>query len=191
MTREEAIEILKADNIVGYSVEDILNARDMAIKALEQESSYNSVNSLVESKLKNPKAKTFDILHFVADNAGLSTFEAIEKAYNIGLSEQEPCEDGMEKHTDRQIYDGCIHLMQKMVDYFKEYLEYLGYDLDKLDEDDRFAVGISNMEIVRRLFLSHTRNSGGCSTRDFCGKIGLDETERVKFEFERDEECQN
>jgi hypothetical protein len=112
--------------------------------------------------------------------------EALEMA--IKTLEQEPCEDGMEKHTDRQIYDGCIHLMQKMVDYFKEYLEYLGYDLDKLDEEDRFAVEISNMEIVRRLFLSNTRNSGGCSTRAFCGKIGLDATERVKFEFERDEE---
>ena len=34
------------------------------------------------------KVKTFDVLHFVADNAGLSTFEAIEKAYNTGVSEQ-------------------------------------------------------------------------------------------------------
>ena len=39
---------------------------------------------------KESKAKTFDILHFVADNAGLSTFEAIEKAYNMGVSNQEP-----------------------------------------------------------------------------------------------------
>ena len=61
----------------------------LILELLEQEPSYNSVNSLVESKLKNPKAKTFDILHFVADNAGLSTFEAIEKAYNMGVSEQE------------------------------------------------------------------------------------------------------
>lgn len=94
----------------------------------------------------------------------------------------------IEKHTDRQIYDGCIHLMQKMVDYFQEYLEYLGYDLDQLDEDERFAVGISNMEIVRYLFLQHTRNSGGCSTRDFCEKLGIDPYKSVKFEFERDEE---
>ena len=36
------------------------------------------------------KTKTFDILQFVADNAGLSTFEAIEKAYNMGVSKQEP-----------------------------------------------------------------------------------------------------
>ena len=34
------------------------------------------------------KMKNFDVLHFVADNAGLSTFEAIEKAYNMGVSEQ-------------------------------------------------------------------------------------------------------
>lgn len=94
----------------------------------------------------------------------------------------------MEKHTDRQIYDGCIHLMQKMVDYFREYLEFLGYDLDKLDEDERFAVGMSNMEIVRQLFLYHTRNSGGCSTRDFCEKLGVGPYRGVKFEFERDEE---
>ncbi len=35
--REKAIEILRADDISGYSVEEILSARDMAIKALEQE----------------------------------------------------------------------------------------------------------------------------------------------------------
>lgn len=94
----------------------------------------------------------------------------------------------MEKHTDRQIYDGCIHLMQKMVDYFQEYLEYLGYDLDKLDEDERFVVEMSNMEIVRQLFLQNTKNSGGCSTRDFCEKLGVDPYDSVKFEFEESEE---
>jgi hypothetical protein len=74
--------------------------------------------------------------------------------------------------------------MEMMVDYFQGYLEYLGYDLDKLDEDERFAVGISNMEIVRYLFLYNTRNSGGCSTRDFCEKLGVDPYKRVKFELD-------
>ena len=91
MTREQAIRELKIRFVGEYDRQR--EAKDMAIKALEQEPSYNSVNSLVESKLKNPKAKTFDILHFVADNAGLSTFEAIEKAYNMGVSEQEPVLD--------------------------------------------------------------------------------------------------
>ena len=118
----------------------------------------------------------------------------------IKALEQESCGDATdtnvgskmqaepEKHTDRQIYDGCIHLMKKMVDYFQEYLEYLGYDLDKLDEDERFFIGISNMEIVRQLFLYRTGNSGGGSTRDFCEKLGVDPYKSVKFEFERDEE---
>jgi hypothetical protein len=79
--------------------------------------------------------------------------------------------------------------MQKMVDYFQEYLEYLGYDLDKLEEDERFAVGMSNMEIVRQLFLQHTGNSGGCSTMDFCEKLGVDPYDSVKFEFEESEEA--
>jgi hypothetical protein len=48
-------------------------------------SDYNSVKSKLNQE---PKATNFDILRFVADNAGLSTFEAIEKAYNTGVSEQ-------------------------------------------------------------------------------------------------------
>ena len=46
---------------------------------------------LLEQKPK--AAEPFDILRFVADNAGLSTFEAIEKAYNMGASQQEPVLD--------------------------------------------------------------------------------------------------
>lgn len=94
----------------------------------------------------------------------------------------------MEKHTDRQIYDGCIHLMQKMVDYFQEYLDYLGYNFDEQDKDERFAIEMLNMEIIRWLFLFHTRNSGGCSTKDFCEKLGVDPYKSVKFEFEESEE---
>ena len=109
--------------------------------------------------------------------------------YSAVSPESEPCEKAeLEKHTDRQIYDGCIQLMQKMVDYFQEYLDYLGYDLDMLDEDERFVVVMSNMEIVRQLFLYHTRNSGGCSTRDFCEKLGIDPYYSVKFEFDWYEE---
>jgi hypothetical protein len=38
---------------------------------------------------KKAIVKNFDILQFVVDNAWLSTFEAMEKAYNAGVSEQE------------------------------------------------------------------------------------------------------
>lgn len=114
--------------------------------------------------------------------------EVIDTMQREAEFEEEKKKEEIERHTDRQIYDGCINLLEKMVDYFQEYLEYLGYDLDKLDEDERFAVGMSNMEIVRQLFLYQTRNSGGCSTRDFCEKLGVDPYDSVKFEFEESED---
>lgn len=36
--------------------------------------------------------------------------------------------------------------------------------------------------------LLNTRNSGGCSTKDFCEKLGVDPYDSVKFEFEESEE---
>ena len=112
---------------------------------IEQESSYNSVNSLVESKLKNPKAKSFDILHFVADNAGLSTFEAIEKAYNMGVSEQEQVLDKIRAEILEE--KECAY-----ADFERYKVEYLGQDqedvLDSLPQDD-FRYGMERaIEII-------------------------------------------
>lgn len=58
------------------------------------------------------KVKTFDVLQFVADNAGLSTFEAIEKAYNMGVSEQKAVFDKIkaeiiENSIKDYEYHGC------------------------------------------------------------------------------------
>ena len=101
LNKYEEDECLVTEITIGN--EDI-KAFKMAIKALEQEPSYNSVNSLVESKLKNPKAKSFDILHFVADNAGLSTFEEIEKAYIMGVSEQETAIDKIRAEIEQAAF---------------------------------------------------------------------------------------
>jgi hypothetical protein len=126
MTREEAIDNLKADIKYWENTSVSTDHLYMAIKALEQESSYNSVNSLVESKLKNPKTKTFDILHFVADNAGLSTFEAIEKAYNTGVSEQKLVLDKIrteiiEKFGDCECDEerGFLYELLEVIDKYK------------------------------------------------------------------------
>jgi len=50
------------------------------------------------------KVKNFDILHFVADNAGLSTFEVIEKAYNMGVSEQEAVLDKIRAEIEQDSF---------------------------------------------------------------------------------------
>lgn len=106
MTREEkqkAIDALKISAPVRAMTQeefsDYIQVINQAMDWLEQEPSYNSVNSSAEAKLKNPKAKTFDILHFIADNAGLSTYEAIEKAYIMGAFGKEPCEDAVSRQT--------------------------------------------------------------------------------------------
>ena len=54
------------------------------------------------------KVENFDILQFVDDNAWLSTFEAIEKAYNAGVSEQEVVLDKIRAEiTGIADSDGC------------------------------------------------------------------------------------
>lgn len=57
-------------------------------------------------------------LYHIAENMRMDKsiskegYEYFQQA--IKALEQQPSDDGMEKHTDRQIYDGCIHLMKKL-----------------------------------------------------------------------------
>ena len=66
----------------------------------EMDEVFDLAKRALEKQMQEPimageedKERTFDVLQFVADNAGLSIFEAIEKAYNIGVSDQEPILD--------------------------------------------------------------------------------------------------
>ena len=53
---------------------------------------------------KKAKVENFDILQYVADNAWLSTFEAIEKAYNMGVSEQEQVLDKIRSEIEQDAF---------------------------------------------------------------------------------------
>ena len=90
-------------------------------------------------------------------------------------------------HSERAIYDGCIELMQNLVDEFYDYLDYLGYDIQGMDEEERFNLHMSPMKIVRRLFLWETRHSGGNSTRMKCAELGIDLDDTVMFCRESEE----
>ena len=81
---------------------------------------------------QEPKDKTFDVLRFVADNAGLSIFDAIEKAYNMGLCEQELCDDAISRDELLKAIDtwdkfGC-DANTKLVPYQDHYIPYIHYD---------------------------------------------------------------
>lgn len=94
-------------------------------------------------KRKESKAKPFDILHFVADNAGLSTFEAIEKAYNMGVSEQKTILDNIKA----EILDEAEYAYADF-DRYKEDILYA--EPDELPDDD-FRYGLERaVEIINK-----------------------------------------
>ena len=92
---------------------------------------YAFFQMAIELLKQEPKDKTFDVLRFVADNAGLSIFEAIEKAYNMGLSEQPKGKEFAKFNDfyseDRATYpptDTDILIKNHNGDNFIAYLEY-------------------------------------------------------------------
>lgn len=86
-------------------------------------------------------------------------------------------------HSERQIYDGCIELMDKMMDNFAWYLGFIGVDIENMADDEKLRFGISKMEIVRTLFLEHTDHSGGTSTIAKCKELGIDWSESEYFDI--------
>lgn len=89
-------------------------------------------------------------------------------------------------HCEQDIYYGCVELMQKLCDEFREYLDYLGYDVCELEEDEKFNYKMSPMQIVRKLFLQYTTHSGGNSTRMKCAELGIDLDDAVTFCWDSD-----
>jgi hypothetical protein len=79
----------------------------------------------------------------------------------------------------RQIYQGCIELMDYMACEFSDILENLG--IDHSDFENCFDLGssepmeicVSASAIVRKLFLSHTTNAGGTSTGNLKKILGV------------------
>ena len=88
-------------------------------------------------------------------------------------------------HSERDIYEGCIALMESLVGSFEQYLEYIGVDLK---DEAPFNADFRTTEIVERLFLWKTAHSGGTSQSMKCRELGIDPWETVRFEFGNDEE---
>lgn len=94
----------------------------------------------------------------------------------------------IESHSEKQILEGCISLIQEMVDGFRDYLDYIGHDEPECEEEKQ-PFCMSYFHIVNRLFLWHTRHSGGTSTRAKCHELGIDDSSRnVEFYLWEDED---
>jgi len=96
--------------------------------------------------------------------------------------------DGYEmtaSHSEEDIYKGCISLMQTLMGRFEEYLDFIGVEPKEADSEERFVTCFYPTEIVERLFLWHTRHSGGTSQHLKCQELGIDTDKQVVFEDTR------
>ena len=93
--------------------------------------------------------------------------------------------DMTSSHSEKQVLEGCIALMQELTGYFEEWLEYHDFEVD---EDETFFVTMSYFHIVQRLFLWNTGHSGGTSTGLKCGELGVDSSKHVAFGCYPDED---
>lgn len=92
----------------------------------------------------------------------------------------------IESHSEAEIVNGCIALMQELTGQFEEYLEYM--DIVPGEGEERFAAAFSYFHIVQRLMLWKTYHSGGTSTIQKCAELGFDSGDCVIFRDERDKE---
>lgn len=93
----------------------------------------------------------------------------------------------LSSHSEKQILEGCIALIQEMCDYFREYLDFVDFEPEYEEEKQPFCM--SYFHIVNRLFLWNTRHSGGNSTRAKCAELGIDDSsELVLFPIWEEEE---
>lgn len=103
--------------------------------------------------------------------------------YAVEVLERKFADNMTSSHGEAETYKGCLDLMEKMVEYFREYMEFMGYDVEKEDPDERFLISFMPTEIVRKLFLSGTGHDGGTSCRMKCKELGIEADKPLKFEF--------
>lgn len=95
--------------------------------------------------------------------------------------------DMISSHSEKDIYDGCIDLMNMLTDRFHEWLDFIGVDITELDDEEQFCTGFYPTEIVERLFLMNTSHSGGTSQRMKCAELGIDTDNMVEFGFSEED----
>lgn len=78
----------------------------------------------------------------------------------------------LRSHDEKHILQGCLTLLYETVEYFREYLEFVGFEPET--EEEELHLNMSYGHIVKTLFLWYTRHSGGTSTAAKCRELGVD-----------------
>jgi len=128
-----------------------------------------------------------DAMAAIGNLKGLSDTDKSKAMQAILDVPAEESTDSVKSHSEKQILEGCIALIDEMVGYFREYLDFIDFTPEYDEEKQPFCM--SYFHIVNRLFLWDTSHCGGTSTRAKCHELGIDDSSKtVKFELWEDEE---
>lgn len=130
-----------------------------------------------------------DLLMIELRGERLPTWEEVYNAIKeVPSAQPEPCEDTVKSHSEKDILNMCISLLDEMVGYFGEYMEWIGYEPTE-EEKECGYFGMTYFHIVQKLFLYHTKHSGGTSTFEKCHELGVDDpSDGVRFPLWKEEE---
>ena len=143
------------------------------------------------------RAEAISILEYQYENGQMeqSVHDALELAINsLKVDEQYDLqyetflEDMTSSQSEKDIYNGCIYLMRRLLHQVYEWLEIIGFEISELDSDEQFATSFYTTEIVERLFLWNTGHSGGTSQRMKLKELDIKD-DVVMFDFS--EELEN
>lgn len=104
----------------------------------------------------------------------------------VGGGDPSRITDNTSSHSEKDIYEGCIALMQELMGRFEEYLDFM--DIDRRDRETAFCTSFYPTHIVERLFLWKTRHSGGTSCCMKLNELGIDREDVTFDAYDGEEE---
>lgn len=177
---------------IPLTKEEIANACNTAIKALDEVQQYRTIGTPEElrSMKENGAFTGIELAQLAAMQMRLKEYEKIGTPKECRAAvEKQNVNKELESHDEKHILECCISLMQEMVNEFAEWYRWQhGEDaIEKLDEEERFYFKKSYFRIVQELFLLGTDHSGGTSTRAKCEQLGVDSAEEIEFDWSDEE----
>ncbi len=155
----------------------------------KQKAHIEKIKAFSEIIGKCDKKDKFHLLRF--DNEDIDIIKRALACHwsviQLDISRQEEAikngsEDGnLRSQSEKQILNCCVSMIQNVIDYFGEYLEFIGYLPDPNDEESEFEYCLTYGELVNQLFLWNTSHSGGTSTAAKCRELGVDYGKSVQF----------
>lgn len=112
-------------------------------------------------------------IDFGLDDETAESLKIVAETINNKLKEYE-----ITSHSENNIVNGCIALMESVHQNMIEYMDYMGFEYN---EEDRPIFGYTYFEIIQTLLLQRTLHAGGTSTRNKCKQLGLDSYKTVNI----------